>query len=117
MRMMGALLRWIVDLWRQLFHRDHITSAPASEIKHGPIPLARYDGPNQPPPMHWKPCHPRTVTRFKAHMTCDAGHPIILKDHVIFADGTVKPSVICNSRGCRFHEFVKLSDWTGGEIR
>jgi hypothetical protein len=49
-------------------------------------------------------------------MTCGAGHSVVLKDHTIRADGHVHPSVVCRAPGCRFHDFVVLTGWTGGEI-
>ena len=35
-----------------------------------------------------------------------------LTEHEISADGTVTPSVVCNSgKNCSFHEFIKLENW------
>ncbi|MFT6669083.1 MAG: hypothetical protein ACJAVZ_000531 [Afipia broomeae] len=66
--------------------------------------------------MHWKPCHPATVRRFKAQFACPNGHGIILKGHSIDADGTVHPSVVCPVPACDFHDFVRLSRWDAGSI-
>lgn len=109
--------RWIVAFWRWLFSPQ--SPAPSRTVVVAPrLPLGipRYDGLGDPPRRHWKPCHPRTVQRFKAHMTCDEGHSIVLKDHTIHADGRVHPSVVCRAPGCRFHDFVRLTGWTGGEL-
>lgn len=110
--------RLLVGFWRWLLGLVRRLAAPLSTPAHTfqPIALARYDGDGDPPSMHWKPCHPRTVRRFKAHMTCAAGHPIVLKDHAIRADGAVHPSVVCRTPGCRFHDFVILTDWRDGDI-
>lgn len=78
--------------------------------------LSRYDGPADPPPLHWKPCHPSTARRFKAEMTCSAGHGLVLKGHRISDDGRVNPSVVCMMPGCSFHEVVRLQAWDFGEI-
>ena len=66
--------------------------------------------------LHWKACHPATVRRFKAEMTCKSGHGLVLKRHSVSADGTVTPSVVCLSSGCTFHEFVRLEGWKIGPV-
>lgn len=71
---------------------------------------------SDPPPMHWAPCHPSTMRRFKASMTCPNGHGLTLRDHSIAATGEVSPSVVCPERGCTFHEFVRLDRWSFGEL-
>lgn len=78
--------------------------------------IHRYDGPSDPPPMHWKPCHPSTMRRFKAEMTCSAGHSLVLRSHQIAEDGRVQPSVVCTVPGCSFHEFVRLQTWEFGDL-
>jgi hypothetical protein len=69
-----------------------------------------------PPPMHWAPCHPSTVKRFKASMTCPNGHGLTLRGHAIDKNGNVSPSVVCPVRGCSFHEFVRLDRWSFGAV-
>lgn len=64
--------------------------------------------------MRWKACHPSTMKRFKAEMTCPEGHGLVLKSHSITPEGHVMPSVICMAPGCRFHQYVKLAGWTFG---
>ncbi len=32
-------------------------------------------------------------------------------DHVVAANGTVSPSLVCPATTCGFHEFVMLSGW------
>ena len=81
----------------------------------GRVRLARHVGAGDPPPGKWKECHPSTVNRFKAEVTCPNGHGLTLKGHSVSAGGVVRPSVVCPSRGCAFHEFVELSGWTHGE--
>ena len=118
--------RLLIGFWRRLIRAlswraaPTIVRPPASPERHTRtvprIPIERYDGDADPPALRWKPCHPRTAQKFKAHMTCDVGHPIVLKDHTIFADGNVHPSVICRTPCCQFHDFVVLREWTGGEI-
>ena len=110
-RVLAGFGRWLLGLGRR-------PAAPsdARARTFQPIALARYEGDGEPPSMNWKPCHPRTVHRFKAHMTCASGHAIVLKDHSIRADGAVHPSVVCRTPGCRFHDFVVLTDWRGGDI-
>ncbi len=44
-------------------------------------------------------------------MKCPNGHIGNLGDHEIEEDGTVTPSVMCDSRDCHFHDMVKLMDW------
>lgn len=109
---------WLVNLWRWLtgLGRRPPDVPPERARLFAPVPIACYDGDGAPPPMSWKACHPRTVHRFKAHMTCAWGHPIVLKDHAVRSDGAVRPSVVCRAPGCRFHDFVVLTDWRGGDI-
>lgn len=118
--------RFLVDFWQWLLRvvgrRVAPTNLPqpAFPERRPPdvprIPIELYDGQGDPPALRWKLCHPQTAQKFKAHMTCDAGHPIVLKNHTIFANGNVHPSVICRTPGCQFHDFVVLREWTGGEI-
>lgn len=78
--------------------------------------IARHAGSGDPPPMHWVPCHPSTIRRFKATMTCPAGHGLVLKNHSVGHDGSVAPSVVCETNGCSFHRFVRLGDWSFGHV-
>lgn len=73
-------------------------------------------GTGQAPPLTWKECHPRTRAIFKAELTCSHGHIISLRSHSIAADGRVRPSVICMSPGCDFHDVVTLEGWTAGVV-
>ena len=117
---------WLAKLWRSIFVSDRKSSPPERPIlrPHGPIreyipvgrPIAAYRGEGDPPPMHWKSCHPRTRARFKAHMTCTRGHAIVLSGHRISSEGTVRPSVVCRTKGCDFHDWVKLKEWTDGAL-
>lgn len=43
---------------------------------------------------------------------CGNGHRAMLDDHVISADGSVTPSLVCPEPGCGWHENVKLEGWT-----
>jgi len=54
----------------------------------------------EPPPTHWAPCHPSTIRRFKASMTCPNGYGLILREHSIATSGEVSPSVVCPTPGC-----------------
>lgn len=49
-------------------------------------------------------------------MTCNRGHGLVLKGHTVAADGRVSPSVVCMTRGCSFHEFVRLHEWEFGDV-
>lgn len=78
-----------------------------------PVPqAAKLDGKGP----SWIACHPRTRARFKAEMICSRGHRLVLTNHRIKADGSVFPSVVCRTRGCTYHEVVRLVDWDGGEL-
>jgi hypothetical protein len=50
-----------------------------------------------------------------ASLTCpECENLAVLIDHEIKADGSVNPSVVCPTDGCKFHEFVILKDWKRG---
>lgn len=66
--------------------------------------------------LSWKPCHPSTMDRFKAQMSCPRGHGLVLKNHSIDSAGRVQPSVVCKTEGCDFHEYVRLKDWNFGPL-
>jgi hypothetical protein len=70
-----------------------------------------------PPPMHWAACHPSTMRKFKASMTCPNGHGLTLGKHSISANGEVSPSVVCPSPHCSFHDHVRLDGWSFGDLR
>jgi len=79
--------------------------------------IARWDANDEPTPaLHWAPCHPATVARFKATVVCDRGHALTLRQHAIDAQGVVSPSVVCPAPGCDFHRFVQLDQWANGFI-
>jgi len=80
------------------------------------VEVPRFRGASNPPPFSWVPCHPSTMQRFKAQMTCPRGHGLVLKGHSIDAAGQVHPSVVCLTQGCDFHEFVRLSEWEFGAL-
>lgn len=45
----------------------------------------------------------------------DCGKPTRLIDHEIDSQGVVKPSVVSQTSGCKFHGMVKLLDWNAGK--
>lgn len=95
---------------RRLFGIEWSSHRPIKISKHG------ISGEN-PPPMHWSPCDPSTITKFKATMTCPNGHVLTLRIHSIAPDGGVTPSVVCPAKGCSFHSNVRLAQWTYGAVR
>ena len=94
---------------------EHKTVAPPIR-RYTVKAIPRYFGRDDPPPLTWKACHPSTISRFKAELTCPDGHGMTLKGHTVSSDGTVKPSVVCPKHGCSFHEFVRLIDWDFGQV-
>lgn len=106
-------LKWLIR-W-PWWHKPEPVAPTRQAIQYVPIPRAAVQSPN-PPAGSWSPCHPSTMIRFKASMTCPEGHGLTLKGHHIFADGRVHPSVICPVPSCSFHEFVTLKGWTFGEL-
>ena len=49
--------------------------------------------------------------RRSANVACGNGHTAGLSAHVIAADGTVSPSLVCPVAGCGWHEVVRLTGW------
>jgi hypothetical protein len=47
--------------------------------------------------------HPIIVDSFR--------HNMQISKHTIAPDGTVSPSVVCDYKGCTFHEFIKLEGY------
>ncbi len=81
------------------------------------VTIGRYGNPpDAPPALHWTPCHPSTINRFKATMTCPKGHVITLRSHRIDSEGFVMPSVVCPVKGCMFHAYARLENWTFGPV-
>jgi hypothetical protein len=111
-RWLAAIYAWICSFFgAKLAPRP---AQPTFRVVH----VARFDQiTSDPPKMHWSPCHPSVVKRFKASMTCAYGHSLTLGGHAIDADGTVHPSVVCPARGCSFHDFVRLDGWSFGDVR
>jgi hypothetical protein len=115
------MLRWLISIWEWLFHSERkqpaqvATGAPL--YKSNIISIRRYTGNEDPPPLYWKACHPSTMKRFKAEMTCSRGHGMVLKQHAVYADGRVFPSVVCLEHECNFHEFVRLDTWDFGPLQ
>ena len=116
-----SLRRWFRSLAKSVAElRDEWF--PACTVKRPPLSppvviLRLHRGEGAAPPLQWKKCHPSTIRRFKAELTCPFGHTLTLRAHRITMDGRVRPSVICHSPGCPFHEFVRLKDWDGGYLQ
>ena len=68
-----------------------------------------YSSDSNAPGPWWK--HLTTPTGPSASMRCTNGHDGILTDHTIAEDGKVDPSVVCDAKGCGFHEQVRLIGW------
>jgi hypothetical protein len=56
----------------------------------------RFNGPpgSSPRPLHWSPCHPATLARFKATLTCPNGHALTLREHSVRPDGLTRPVIL-----------------------
>jgi hypothetical protein len=112
------MFRWLRRLLSRMF-TARSSPTPQETIESWArrrFDVPRYFGAGEIPPMHWKACHPATMKRFKAEFTCPNGHSITLKGHSIDADGTVRPSVVCPTAACEFHDFVRLSGWDAGAV-
>jgi len=115
------LVRWLLrPIWseRKRSAPPSTKSAPTPPREYKPhhMPLPEFVGDSDPPPLHWKACHPSVIKRFKAEMTCDHGHGLVLKGHSVSEKGYVWPSVVCLTKGCTFHTFVRLDGWKFGKI-
>ena len=111
-RLLAAIYAWICSFFGAKPAR------PPAQPTFRLVRIARFDQvTSDPPKMHWSPCHPSVVKRFKASMTCPNGHGLTLGGHTIDPDGTVHPSVVCPVRDCSFHEFVRLDGWSFGDVR
>jgi hypothetical protein len=110
-----SFLRWLFDRAAAPETKSAPEQPPATSI-YQCIPVPLYDGKGEPPPLHWAACHPSTMKRFKAQLTCPNGHGLTLRSHSIDSSGAVFPSVVCPSPGCTFHQYVSLQDWTYGPI-
>ena len=73
------------------------------------ITIKHDDDGTQPPNSWW--VHKFSRGRQRIVTRCSNGHIGSLDYHAIAADGTVKPSVVCQHNGCNFHEFIKLDDY------
>lgn len=119
MKLLSDFAAFCRNVWRSFARSDRppaLSPAPPVERKYKVKHIPRYTGPGEPPAGHWSPCHPSTVARFKAQMTCPNGHGLTLRGHSIESTGRAHPSVVCPVAGCTFHEFVTLDDWTSGDV-
>ncbi len=74
------------------------------------IPKLQTDDLTTPGPW-WRPIVSDGVRT--ARMKCGSCHATAsLADHRIESDGTVKPSVVCPTENCTFHEMAVLKGWT-----
>jgi hypothetical protein len=116
------LLQKLIALWHRFTHAvvpaaKEVAPRRGPLFRHRPADIQRCDdGIERPPPLHWIPCHPTTIQRFKATMACQNGHVLTLQAHTVARDGTVLPSVVCPAKGCSFHARVRLVDWTFGPV-
>lgn len=114
------LPRWLGWLLPERRERPAPPAKPApKEIKtYEPrrILVPRHASGGDTPPLRWSPCHPSTLARFKAEMTCPSGHGLTLRSHRIDAAGAVSPSVVCPVKACSFHEYVMLDEWSFGQL-
>lgn len=112
--MRRLLKRWLSWLWPG--RSATITARPGQSVPGGRMLIRRYDGAGDPPPLHWKACHPSTQHLLKAQLTCAQGHGITLRSHSVAADGRVQPSIVCRTPGCDFHEVARLDKWDRGPL-
>lgn len=109
--MIDRLLSFLFKLYG-LFKKQ-----PDPEWQYHIVDVPRIDERTEAHPvLSWKPCHPSTMRRYKAQMTCPRGHGLVLKNHSIDSTGRVQPSVVCRTEGCDFHEYVRLKDWSFGRL-
>lgn len=47
-----------------------------------------------------------------ADLWCPNGHVGMLVTHTVAPDGTVNPSIVCPRKGCDWHVWGRLLDWT-----
>jgi len=117
---LSAFLAKLSGFWRQTPSEEEPSIAKEREVqvqrRYYLIDIPRFEGASDPPPLSWKACHPSTVHRFKAQLTCPKGHGLVLKGHSIDARGRVYPSVVCMTDSCEFHEFVRLVGWDFGPL-
>jgi len=112
------LWRWLVAIYQWLCSWFDRGDGAYGARRDRYVRIARFGKvTTDPPKMHWAPCHPSVIKRFKASMTCPNGHGLTLGGHQIAADGTVHPSVVCPVQGCSFHEFVRLDKWAFGSVQ
>ena len=116
----GWLSRWLTRL---LPERQTARVVPAALTEPGTksyeprrVLVRRHWADGDAPPLHWSACHPSTMSRFKAQLTCSNGHGLTIRSHRIGATGAVFPSVVCPVQGCSFHEFVVLGEWSFGSL-
>lgn len=107
-----------IDTSNRLDHGSaDVTVERTTGSRYRLVEVPRFRGGSNPPPFSWVACHPSTMHRFKAQMTCPRGHGLVLKGHSIDVAGRVHPSVVCLTEGCDFHEFVRLSEWEFGVLK
>ncbi|MES1197318.1 MAG: hypothetical protein ABUL55_01720 [Pseudomonadota bacterium] len=110
------IFQFFAGLFRPRRDKRQAPTQATYERKYQLQRIPRYDGKGQPPAGYWAPCHPATMRRFKAQMTCTAGHALALNSHSIAEDGRVFPSIVCRAPGCDYHEIVRLDGWNFGSI-
>lgn len=72
--------------------------------------MIKFPQSNNYEPGTWKGV--RSDNERGASFTCpECSRTGSLIDHEINESGEVRPSVVCPSDGCSFHEFVKLEGW------
>lgn len=114
--MIDRLLNFLFKLFGFLFGLRK--KQPEPDRRYHLVEVPRIgDGSGDSHVLSWKPCHPSTMRRFKAQMTCPRGHGLVLTNHSIDSTGLVQPSVICMTEGCDFHEYVHLKDWNFGPLK
>ena len=117
-KFLQSIGRWIrLRLWPSRSPQPTASPSPFRRRPRKVLALARWEADGgAAPALHWVPCHPATIARFKATVVCDRGHALTLKQHAVDAQGAVWPSVVCRAPGCEFHCYVRLERWTGGAI-
>ena len=88
------------------------------------ITIPKWDGSSEMKPPYWVNTFNSQGEQIRPHIRCQCGEHTNIGNHHIHVDGSITASYYHyfadrpeKMQGCKWHVFLKMLDWDGGELK